>query len=69
MIEENSNFYVVNVTALKPTTQKTFEEAQGQVIANYQITLESEWIEELRTKFEVDINESVLAKVNALISN
>ena len=69
VIEENSNFYVVNVTALKPTTQKTFEEAQGQVIANYQITLESEWIEELRTKFEVDINESVLAKVNALISN
>ncbi len=69
MIKENSNFYVVNVTALKPTTQKTFEEAQGQLISDYQIALETKWIEELRAKFEVDINESVLAKVNALISN
>ena len=69
VIEENSNFYVVNVTALKPTTQKTFEEAQGQVIADYQIALESEWIQELRTKFKVDIKEGVLSKVNALISN
>ena len=69
VIEENSNFYVVNVTALKPTAQKTFEEAQGQLIADYQIALESEWIKELRTKFKVDINESVFAKVNALISN
>jgi len=68
VIEENSNFYVVNVTALKPTTQKTFEEAQGQLIADYQIALESEWIQELRTKFKVDINEDVLAKVNVLIS-
>ena len=68
VIEENSNFYIVNVTALKPTTQKTFEEAQGQLIADYQIALESEWIQELRTKFKVDINEDVLAKVNVLIS-
>ena len=68
VIEENSNFYVVNVTALKPTTQKTFEEAQGQLIADYQVVLESEWIQELRTKFKVDINEDVLAKVNVLIS-
>ena len=69
VIEQNSNFYVVNVSALKPATQKTFEEAQGQLIADYQVALESEWIKELRAKFEVDINETVLSKVNALISN
>ena len=69
IIEENSNFYVVNVTSLKPATPKTFEEAKGQSIADYQIALESEWIQELRAKFEVDINESVFTKVNALISN
>ena len=69
IIEENSNFYVVNVTSLKPASPKTFEEAKGQSIADYQIALESEWIQELRAKFEVDINESVFTKVNALISN
>lgn len=69
VIEENSNFYVVNIITLNPATPKTFEEAKGQLMADYQITLESEWIQELRAKFEVDINESVFAKVNALISN
>ena len=69
VIEEDSNFYVVNITALKPTTPKTFEEAKGQLIADYQVALESEWVKELRAKYEVDINPNVLAKVNALISN
>jgi len=69
VIEENSNFYVINITALKPTALKTFEEAKGQLLADYQITLESDWINELRAKFKVDINQDVLAKVNALISN
>jgi peptidyl-prolyl cis-trans isomerase SurA len=69
VIEENSNFYVVNVTALKPSTPKTFEEANGQLVADYQLELESKWINELRDKFKVDINQDVFAKVNALISN
>ena len=69
VIEENSNFYVINITALKPPALKTFEEAKGQLLADYQITLESDWINELRAKFKVDINQDVLAKVNALISN
>ena len=69
VIEDNSNFYVVNITAIKPTSPKTFEEAKGQLVADYQIELESKWINELRDKFKVDINPDVLAKVNALISN
>ena len=69
VIEENSNFYAVNVTALKPSAPKTFEEAKGQLVADYQTVLESDWINELRAKFKVDINQDVLAKVNALISN
>ena len=69
VIEDNSIFYVVNITAIKPTSPKTFEEAKGQLVADYQIELESKWINELRDKFKVDINPDVLAKVNALISN
>ena len=69
VIKENNSFYVVNVKEFKPKSQKTFEEAKGQLIADYQIALESKWTQELRTKFKVDVNESVLAKVNALIPN
>jgi len=69
VIKENNSFYVVNVKEFKPKSQKTFEEAKGQLIADYQIALESKWTQGLRAKFEVDVNESVLAKVKALISN
>jgi len=68
VIEENSNYYVINVTSAKPVTVKTLEEAKGQVVADYQVVLESEWVKELRTKFGVEINEDVLQKVNELIS-
>ena len=69
VIKENNSFYVVNFKEFKPKSQKTFEEAKGQLIADYQIALESKWTQGLRAKFEVDVNESVLAKVKALISN
>ena len=69
MIEENSNFYLANLTSLKPATTKTFEEAKGQLVADYQTALELKWINELRSKFKVAINQDVLAKVNALIYN
>lgn len=69
VIEESSNYYVMNITDVKPVSEKSFDEAKGQVIGDYQIVLESEWIEELRSKFDVKINEEVLEKVNEQISN
>ena len=69
VIQESSNYYVVNVTALKPTIQKTFEEAKGQLISDYQTELELNWIQELRSKYSVKVNEDVLSKVKLLISN
>jgi peptidyl-prolyl cis-trans isomerase SurA len=69
VIEENNSFYVINVKKFKPKTQKTIIEAKGQLISDYQIALESKWIKELRAKFKVVINDVVLKKVNALISN
>ena len=69
VIEEDSSFYVVNATELKPKTQKTYEDAKGQLIADYQVVLESQWIEELKSKFSVKINEAVLQKVNTVLTN
>jgi len=69
VIQENSNYFVVNVTALKPSKQKSFEEAKGQLISDYQTELELNWIQELRSKYSVKVNEEVLSKVKLLISN
>ena len=69
VIQENSNYYVLNISAIKPESVKSFEEAKGQVIADYQVVLESEWLDELRVKFDVVVHEDVLKKVNELISN
>ncbi|CAI8225603.1 MAG: Foldase protein PrsA 1 [Formosa sp. Hel1_33_131] len=69
VIKENVNYYVVNVTELKPSTQKTFEEAKGQLISDYQTELELKWIQELRSKYTFKVNQDVLSKVKLLISN
>ena len=69
VIKENANYYVVNVTELKPSTQKTFEDAKGQLISDYQTELELKWIQELRSKYTFKVNQDVLSKVKLLISN
>ena len=68
LIEENNNFYVVNSKELKPKSQKTMEEAKGQLISDYQLQLETQWVLELKSKFEIKVNENVLQKVNNIIS-
>ena len=68
VIEENNNFYVVNSTEFKPKSPKSIEESKGQLISDYQIILEAQWIVELKSKFEVNVNENVLQKVNNIIS-
>jgi peptidyl-prolyl cis-trans isomerase SurA len=39
---------------------KKLEEAKGAAISDYQSQLEKEWIEELRSKFKVEVHKEVL---------
>ena len=57
---EGDSFVVIDLRGFVPPTAKSFEEARGQVIANYQDHLEKQWLEELRSKYTVEINEEVL---------
>lgn len=41
-------------------TPETLDDVKGQVITDYQAILEKEWIESLREKYKVEINDSVL---------
>lgn len=47
---------------LKPSL-KTFEEAKGQVISNYQNYLESAWLNDLEERYPVVINEEVFQSI------
>jgi peptidyl-prolyl cis-trans isomerase SurA len=53
-------FVVIDVRGLIQPTPKTLVEARGQVIASYQDHLEVEWVESLRKKYTVEVNEEVL---------
>lgn len=42
---------------------KSFEDVRGQVIADYQQSLEDQWIKSLRAKYTVKVNEDELRKL------
>lgn len=48
------------VTAVIPVLPKPLDESRGYVVADYQEKLEKDWIQSLREKYPVHINESVL---------
>jgi peptidyl-prolyl cis-trans isomerase SurA len=47
---------------LKPTI-KSFSEAKGNVISDYQEYLEKEWIKNLRDKYNIRIHNKVLSTI------
>jgi peptidyl-prolyl cis-trans isomerase SurA len=43
--------------------QRSFEEARGMVISDYQQVLEDKWIAELKKKYLVKVNEAVFQSI------
>lgn len=54
---------VLAVNAIIPPSAKAFEEVQGQVTADYQNFLDKQWIDTLRAKYTVVVNQDVLKQV------
>jgi peptidyl-prolyl cis-trans isomerase SurA len=46
--------------------QRSFDEARGAIINDYQAQKEQEWVERLRKKYPVKVNEEALKKINLL---
>ncbi|UPS90575.1 peptidylprolyl isomerase [Bizionia sp. M204] len=62
-------YVVANVKEVLPESPKTYEEAKGQIISDYQIVKEKQWLESLEQKYPVKVNESVLKNVKAELKN
>jgi peptidyl-prolyl cis-trans isomerase SurA len=63
----NNAYHVAQVSKVLPATTKTFEDALGPVISEYQTIYEDNWVKELAKKYKVVINQDVLKKVKSEI--
>ena len=57
---------IVNIIELRGPEKKTLGEARGLATSDYQTELEEKWVESLRKKYPVKIDEKVLNQVRAL---
>jgi peptidyl-prolyl cis-trans isomerase SurA len=57
--EQSVSFYYV-VNLYPHSSQKNFDDAKGQLINDYQTELETKWISDLKKKYPVKINNSVV---------
>ena len=53
----------IEITKIEPARPKTFSEARGTVINDYQRQLEQEWIAKLKQQFPVQVNEAEVKKL------
>jgi peptidyl-prolyl cis-trans isomerase SurA len=65
---DKSAYYVVKVNELLSESTKSFTEAKGNVISEYQGQFEAEWLQSLKNKYKVNVNQEVFNKVKAQIS-
>jgi peptidyl-prolyl cis-trans isomerase SurA len=63
MIPEGNVTKLLVVNAILPPAPRLFNETQGQVTADYQNFLDKQWINELRAKYKVQVNQDVLKMV------
>jgi len=62
-VKTDNKYLMTQQYQYTPQKPKPYEEIKGYVIAAYQEQLEKNWIEELKAKYPVKINESVLNKI------
>jgi peptidyl-prolyl cis-trans isomerase SurA len=62
-LSHNGQMYYVDIQDVKEPRQKVYDEARGYVINDYQKYLEKQWVDELRKKYTVEINNKELEKL------
>lgn len=60
---DGSSSFCYIIAVYENAGQRSFEEAKGLVINDYQVKLEEKWITELKKKYPVKVNETVLKEL------
>jgi peptidyl-prolyl cis-trans isomerase SurA len=69
-IKLNDGFYViVNIKEVIEPTLKEFDEVRGTVISDFQTEIEKKWMQSLRDKYEVKVNNKSLKKLKKKLDN
>lgn len=68
IFKHNNAFIVIKVKEILPKSYKTFDDAKGRIISDYQINKENTWLLVLSEKYKVVINSEVLSKVKSQIN-
>lgn len=55
-VELDGNYYLVQIEGILPAGDRSFDEARGLLISDYQTYLENEWLRVLEKKYPVKIN-------------
>lgn len=67
--QHNEAFHAIDVKAVLPAGIKTLEEAKGNVINDYQIEIEANWINDLHNRYKVEVNKKALKAIKSKIKN
>lgn len=59
----NDSFTVVNVKEILPEGIKDLEDVKGRVISQYQNELEKRWMDQLHSKYKIEVNKRTLRKL------
>ena len=60
---ENDSFIVVKVNEILPPGPKEFDEIKGKVLSDYQTYVEKTWMDGLRAKYNVEVNQKTLKRL------
>ena len=69
VMRHNGAYVVVRIKTVIPKTLKTFEEAKGKVISDFQDHKEQTWLKDLQDTYKVTINQDVLNAVRQELNN
>jgi peptidyl-prolyl cis-trans isomerase SurA len=61
--EYNDAYHVLMINTVIPSENKSFEEAKGKVISDYQNNIEENWLKALNNRYKVEINSKTLKNI------
>lgn len=66
---QDDAYIIAHIKAVLPESPKTYEEAKGQVVSDYQVFKEAQWMKALAQKYPVQVYDAVLTKVKLNLKN